>query len=93
MAFEYREKDVWNQLLYYQSLFDVERVTKPANGGMEIGAGGIGGEKREKAKVLAEVNRERFGTAKEVVGRWLERNGRQWVQMDSLFSFALAKGV
>jgi DNA polymerase alpha subunit A len=76
------EKDVWNQLLYFQALFDVDRVSK-AEGGKE------GSEVREKMKVLAEVNRERCGTLKEVVGAWLERNGRQWVQMDSLFGFAL----
>jgi DNA polymerase alpha subunit A len=74
------EKDVWNQLLYFQSLFDPERVSK---------AEGVQGESREKMKVLAEVNRERCETLKGVVGAWLERNGRQWVQMDSLFSFAL----
>jgi DNA polymerase alpha subunit A len=83
MTYVVKERDVWNQLLYYQSLFDVERVGK--------GEAAVKGEeeKREKMKVLAEVNRERFGTLKGVVERWLERNGRQWVQMDSLFSFAL----
>lgn len=80
MQWELREKDVWNQLLYLQSLFDVDRATKDASGDRE---------KREKMKILAEVNRERFGTVRDVVGKWLERNGRQWVQMDSLFSFAL----
>lgn len=75
------EKDIWNQLLYFQSLFDVERVSKADIADV--------GERREKMKVLAEVNRERCETLKEVVGSWLERNGRQWVQMDSLFSFAL----
>lgn len=82
MQWETREKDVWNQLLYYQSLFDVDRVNKD-NVGMKVE------ESAEKLKILAEVNRERFGTLKGVVGKWLERNGRQWVQMDSLFSFAL----
>jgi DNA polymerase alpha subunit A len=86
MQWEVREKDVWNQLQYFQALFDVDRVTK---------AGEIGADKereeREKAKVLAEINRERFGTVKDVVGRWLERNGRQWVQMDNLFAFALKR--
>jgi DNA polymerase alpha subunit A len=84
MSYEMKERDVWNQLLYYQSLFDVERVAKEDVIKAE-------GESREKIKVLAEVNRERFGTCKGVVDRWLERNGRQWVQMDSLFSFALQK--
>jgi DNA polymerase alpha subunit A len=82
MTYEIKERDVWNQLLYYQSLFDVDRVSKEDVLKAE-------GEGREKIKVLAEVNRERFGTLKGVVDRWLERNGRQWVQMDSLFSFAM----
>jgi DNA polymerase alpha subunit A len=82
MQWELREKDVWNQLLYYQSLFDVDRVGKDS-AGIKVE------ESAEKMKVLAEVNRERFTTLKGVVERWLERNGRQWVQMDSLFSFAL----
>jgi DNA polymerase alpha subunit A len=82
MHYEMKERDVWNQLLYYQSLFDVERVAKE-----DVVKGE--GEGREKMKVLAEVNRERFGTLKGVVDRWLERNGRQWVQMDSLFAFAM----
>jgi DNA polymerase alpha subunit A len=82
MHYEIKERDVWNQLLYYQSLFDVDRVSKEDVLKAE-------GEGREKIKVLAEVNRERFGTLKGVVDRWLERNGRQWVQMDSLFSFAM----
>ncbi|KAF2747391.1 DNA polymeras-like protein alpha catalytic subunit [Sporormia fimetaria CBS 119925] len=80
MQWEMKEKDVWNQLLYYQSLFDVDRVVKGEDKAKEGG---------EKLRVLAEVNRERFGTVKDVVGKWLERNGRQWVQMDTLFAFAL----
>ncbi|KAJ4993926.1 DNA polymerase [Stagonosporopsis vannaccii] len=80
MRWKIGEKDVWNQLLYFQALFDVERV-----GRME----GAVGEAMEKRRVLALENRERCETLRGVVGRWLERNGRQWVQMDSLFAFAL----
>lgn len=87
MQWEVREKDVWNQLLYYQSLFDVDRVVKGSGTGQQQ-KGGSDGEDQEKIKVLAEVNRQRFGTVRDSVGRWLERNGRQWVQMDSLFAFA-----
>lgn len=91
MEWELREKDVWNQLLYLQSLFDVERVGKENEAAIEAAGSAAEKEKREKMKVVAEVNRERFGTCKGVVGRWLERNGRQWVQMDSLFAFMLQK--
>ncbi|KAF2644604.1 DNA polymeras-like protein alpha catalytic subunit [Massarina eburnea CBS 473.64] len=87
MVYTSSEKDVWNQLLYYKSLFDADRV------GKEDGVNGMkvenAAEKKEKMKVLAAVNRERFGTLVGVVDKWLERNGRQWVQMDSLFAFAL----
>ncbi|KAF2473440.1 uncharacterized protein BDR25DRAFT_282974 [Lindgomyces ingoldianus] len=82
MGWEVKEKDIWNQLLYLKSLFDVDRVGKAGGSRVEE-------EAREKAKVLAEVNRERFGTVRGVVERWLERNGRQWVQMDTLFAFAM----
>jgi len=86
--YEYSEKDVWNQLLYFQSLFDVDRLGKeeiPVNGVKVEGEN----ERREKMKALAEINREKFTTCRGVVEKWLERNGRQWVQMDSLFAFAL----
>ncbi|OAL49430.1 hypothetical protein IQ07DRAFT_54889 [Pyrenochaeta sp. DS3sAY3a] len=82
MAYEFKERALWNQLLYFQSLFDVDRVGK-GEAGVKVD------ESVEKLKVLAEMNRERFGTLKGVVQGWLERNGRQWVQMDTLFSFAL----
>lgn len=82
MTYEIKERDVWNQLLYYQSLFDADRAGK-----MDGGIKSEDMERREKIKVLAEVNRERFDTLKGVVEKWLEKNGRQWVQMDSLFSF------
>ncbi|KAF2500050.1 DNA polymeras-like protein alpha catalytic subunit [Lophium mytilinum] len=90
MGWEYTEKDVWNQLLYLRSLFDVERAVKPdeAAGGVKTENGSLEADKA-RVKVLASQNRERFGTVEGVVGRWLERNGRQWVQMDSLFGFAI----
>lgn len=82
MHYEYTEKMLYNQLLYLGKMFDVDKavkeIEKTSNGG------GL-----EKIKVLAEVNRERFGTMEAVVKGYLERNGRQWVQMDSLFGFAL----
>ncbi|KAF2712073.1 DNA polymeras-like protein alpha catalytic subunit [Pleomassaria siparia CBS 279.74] len=86
MGWEVKEKDVWNQLLYFQSLFDVDRVGKD-EAGIKVSPEGM--EKRERTKVLAEVNRSGFGACKQVVERWLERNGRQWVQMDTLFGFAM----
>lgn len=87
MSYTYSEKDLWNQLLYFQSLFDVDRVGKEDVTSIVKEEGE--GVQRQKMKILADFNRQRFGTLKGVVGKWLERNGRQWVQMDSLFAFAL----
>ena len=90
MNWEFSEKDLWNQLLYLQSLFDVDRA---GNKEVKVDGEGSTGEELEKVKVLAEVNRERFGTVKDTVEMWLKKNGRQWVQMDSLFGFALETAV
>ncbi|KAJ4349852.1 DNA-directed DNA polymerase alpha catalytic subunit pol1 [Didymosphaeria variabile] len=86
MSYVYSERDIYNQMLYFQSLFDVERLGKEANGINGVKVEGEA-ESREKMKVMADINRERLGTLRGVVSSWLERNGRQWVQMDRLFGF------
>ena len=52
-------------------------------------ADGVKGEEGEKVKALAEWNRERFDTVKGVLDGYLKGCGWVWVQMDSLFAFAL----
>ncbi|PNS17184.1 hypothetical protein CAC42_7238 [Sphaceloma murrayae] len=71
MSYEYSAKAVYNQLLYLQGMFDAEKALKriekaapPMLVGKEEGSEA---EKREKARVLVEMNRERFGIAKGVV--------------------------
>ncbi|KAI9700773.1 MAG: DNA-directed DNA polymerase alpha catalytic subunit pol1 [Candelina mexicana] len=78
MSYEYTEKMMYNQLLYFQSLWDVDKAKTKAKG-----------ENKERICALAEHNRERFGTLKGVVDSYLDKCGRQWVAMDSLFGFAL----
>ncbi|KAI9828040.1 MAG: DNA-directed DNA polymerase alpha catalytic subunit pol1 [Thelocarpon impressellum] len=78
MRYEYTEKMMYNQLLYFQRLWDVDRAKASAKG-----------EHRERVLALAEHNRARFGTLKGVVDRYLDKCGRQWVAMDSLFGFAM----
>lgn len=88
MSYEFGDKAMYNQLLFLQSLFDVDKAKSAIT--KERGMGkGVNGEVEEKVTILAEVNRERFETWKDIVKAYLDRNGRQWVQMDSLFSFAL----
>ncbi|KAF2398438.1 DNA polymeras-like protein alpha catalytic subunit [Trichodelitschia bisporula] len=83
MRAEYGEKRLYNQLLYLQRVFDVERVRE------EVERGIVKGEERDRVLALVERNRERFGTLGGVVRGYLERNGRGWVAMDGLFGFAI----
>jgi DNA polymerase alpha subunit A len=85
MKFEYTEKMIYNQLLYLSNLFDVDKTKEKAKKAFQTSDT----ETQQKTDVLLECNRDRFDTARNVVKGYLDRNGRQWVQMDSLFVFAL----
>ena len=84
MQYEYSEKRLYNQLVYFAGLWDVEKAKETAKK-----AKGIGEEDRNRLMVLAEQNRERFGVMKGVVDAYLKKCGRQWVEMDRIFAFAL----
>ncbi|AEO69584.1 574569cc-4c6e-40cc-970a-558d0cd7ff86 [Thermothielavioides terrestris] len=97
MRYEVGERDIYNQLVYFASLWDVDKAkalagTATAAGASEGGKPGGGaegvpaGEMRDKILALAEHNRVRFGTVKGVVDKYLDKCGRQWVAMDTLFS-------
>lgn len=77
MHYEYTERQIYNQLVYFASLWDVDKTKAKAAGE---------GAKSEKIMALAEHNRVRFGTLKGVVDKYLDKCGRQWVAMDSLFT-------
>ena len=77
MSYEYSEKKMYNQLLYFASLWNVENAKEKASK-----------EEREKVGILAEYNRKRFENPRKVVDGYLKKCGRVWVQMDSLFGFA-----
>lgn len=81
MRYEFSEKALYNQLLYFRGLWDVE------------GGNGTKMDKdmEERVKAVAEWNRDRFGTCWDVVEGYLKKCGRVWVQMDGLFGFALGK--
>ncbi|KAM3523062.1 hypothetical protein NHJ13051_005307 [Beauveria bassiana] len=81
MRYEYTEKAIYNQLVYFASLWDVERARTRA-----AADSGMTSQDREKVLALAEHNRVRFGTVKGIVDRYLDKCGRQWVAMDSLFA-------
>ncbi|KAK2813612.1 hypothetical protein FQN50_000007 [Emmonsiellopsis sp. PD_5] len=82
IGYEYTEKQLYNQLLYFAGLWDVDKAKAAAE--KESNA-----EKRDKVLAMVEWNRTRFGTVKGVVDGYLKKCGRQWVEMDVLFGFAL----
>lgn len=82
MSYEYTEKQMYNQLLYFAGLWDVDKAKAAA-------AKEAGGEKKDSLVALVEFNRVRFAAIKGVVDGYLKKCGRQWVEMDSLFRFML----
>ena len=91
MRYEFGEREVYNQLVYFGSLWDVDKAKAGALAGGAVadgeeGGGVPAGEARDKVLALAEQNRVRFGTVKGAVDRYLDKCGRQWVAMDTLFS-------
>ncbi|KAE8151287.1 DNA polymerase alpha, catalytic subunit [Aspergillus avenaceus] len=82
MSYEYSEKQLYNQLLYFAGLWDVDKARAAA-------AKEGNGEKKDSVAALVEFNRARFATIKGVVDGYLKKCGRQWVEMDSLFRFML----
>lgn len=83
MSFEYSEKKLYNQLLYFATVFDVEKAKNKARSDKEYT------NSKDRIVVLAEANKERFETIKALVDGYLKKCGRQWVEMDTLFGFAL----
>ena len=83
MSYEYSEKRLYNQLLYFASMWDVDKSKEKAKREKEYA------DVRERVAVLAENNRERFDCVKGVVDAYLRKCGRQWVEMDRIFGFAL----
>lgn len=64
-------------------LFDAEKAKNKAKSDKEYT------DRRDRIVVLAETNKDRFESIKTVVDGYLRKCGRQWVEMDTLFGFAL----
>jgi DNA polymerase alpha subunit A len=80
MSYEYSEKRMYNQLLYYAGLWNVDKAKA-------FSEKDSAEDKKETVRTLAEFNRTRFETIKGVVDSYLKKCGRQWVEMDTLFRF------
>lgn len=70
----YSSRDLHNQLMFFEAIFDMERACKSL---------ADNGELRE----LAMANQSRFEKAHDIAQRYLSNNGRQYVDMKRIFSF------
>lgn len=91
MRYKYSDKALYNQLLYFDHIFDVDKAKKmklrplydsldqPENNPPQLPSGQL--------EALAEQNRELFGNCKGVVQKYLANCGRRYVNMGSIFDF------
>lgn len=97
VSYEYSDLRMYNQLLYYDSLFDVDRAKRLAAATSGSNAPGIKTEVADddhdkrltalEVDVLAEQNRLRFQVPRRVVDKYLSRCGRRYVDMKNIFGF------
>ncbi|KAI5959979.1 POL1 [Candida margitis] len=94
MRYRYTDKALYNQLLYFNSIFDVEKTKagklRPIVDALETSSSS--GEDQQKlaqgqVDALAEQNKELFANCQEVVSKYLEECGRRYVNMGSIFDF------
>ncbi len=76
MSFVYTDKALYNQLLYYDSLFCTDKAIAKASDADKVAI-----------SVLGAQNRQCFDASRSVVGKYLEKCGRRYVDMNNIFSF------
>ena len=81
MRYEYSERDIYNQLVYFAGLWDTDKAKES----VKVGEEGVTALQKEQVLALAEHNKIRFATVKGAVDKYLDKCGRRWVAMDTLF--------
>ncbi|ETW79152.1 cysteine peptidase C12 [Heterobasidion irregulare TC 32-1] len=75
--FEYSDAQLYTQLRYYSHLFDVDKAIRSA----------ASGKRQDDIMALGSLQSELLRRMSRTVEKYLDRNGRRWVDMGSLFSF------
>lgn len=90
MHFKYSDKQLYNQLLYFESLFDCEKnkkqLLKPLyyEGDKDFPVETL---TVSSIQALSEQNRELFDVNKSVIEKYLDNCGRRYVDMGAIFDF------
>lgn len=91
MRYKYSDKALYNQLLYLDSLFDVDkakgRQLRPIYDTLDKSDAPPAPLATGQIEALAEQNRELFGYCQTVVQKYLSDCGRRYVNMGSIFDF------
>lgn len=74
---QYTDLALYNQLLYFRHLFDADKALSAARGSARF----------DDVRALAASNAAALSAAIGVVDKYLDRNGRRYVDMGSLFGF------
>ena len=77
MHFEYSDSRLYNQLLYFDTLFDVDKAKARV----------AGTAAQDELDRVADANKAPVQQLRAVVTRHLDKNGRRFVSMKTLFSF------
>ncbi|KAK9448679.1 uncharacterized protein V1518DRAFT_417885 [Limtongia smithiae] len=72
MKFEYSDRAIYNQLLYFDSIFNVDKAKNKGN--VEVDA-------------LAEHNRLKFDMVRGIISKYLNDSGRRFVDFQNIFGF------
>lgn len=89
MRYKYSDKELYNQLLYFDSLFDVSKNKTQSLRPLYDSEDKSQPTPMIKGQVdaLSEQNRENFEVFKSVVQKYLSDCGRRYVDMGSMFDF------
>ena len=86
MSYKYSDKALYNQLLYFDAIFDVSKAQKnqlrPIVYDVPVNPMSEG-----QLNALAEQNKVNFGYCREVVDQYLKVCGRRYVNMGNIFDF------
>lgn len=85
MRIEYSSKMIYNQLLYLQSLFDVDKAKNKKLKELKFDESVKLTYNQGEIDALAEQNRSKFSIYGNVVNKYLEVNGRRYVDLSSIF--------
>jgi len=81
MSFEYDDTKLYNQLLFYSSLFDREKILTKAKGQ----------SKYDHVEALVGQNQDVLDMLHRTTEKFLDECGRRWVDLKELFTFVTTK--